>query len=131
MLSLILARGLVFGIPLAWSRWLFGKESQPGHYDRADAPADAPVLKRAGAVVGRMDDVADHLPWHSTCLVRAFAGQLLLRRRGIHGGVVRFGVRRQNGRLDAHAWLVLHSVILSGGKEADNFQPLADLGGQP
>jgi hypothetical protein len=45
------------------------------------------------------------------CLPRALVAQLLLRRRGLDP-VLRFGVRKDAGRLDAHAWLELDGAPL-------------------
>lgn len=46
------------------------------------------------------------------CLVRAVALQRALERRGIHGSVVRIGVRPQRGELLAHAWVEHGGVVL-------------------
>ncbi|MFV3131472.1 lasso peptide biosynthesis B2 protein [Niveispirillum sp. KHB5.9] len=55
------------------------------------------------------------------------AARLLLARRGIRGSGIRFGVRKQGGALEAHAWLVLDDTILLGGEEAADYVPLADM----
>jgi hypothetical protein len=86
-----------------------------------------PVLARARAMAVRTRRVAEALPWHSTCLAQAVAGRLLLARRGIRGGAIRFGVRKADGDLQAHAWLILGGTILMGGEEAGAYVPLADL----
>lgn len=121
-LALMLARLLVFLVPLR----LLGTVNAPGA--RQESPADPRLLARAREVARRANRVADRLPWHSTCLVRAMAVRLLLRRRGSRGAAIRFGVRRQDGLLQAHAWLLLDGTILSGGEEADGYVPLADMG---
>src|SRR5690349_5295110 len=40
----------------------------------------------------------------ATCLTQALAAQVLLRRHGVRGHL-RFGVRSEAGRFEAHAWL--------------------------
>lgn len=130
-LALALAWGLVFLVPLRWTRRLFGGVTGPAGAGPAVA---GPTLVRARAVAGRVARVAAALPWRSTCLVRAVAGQLLLVRRGIRGGIIRFGVRKRAGAFEAHAWLLLGGTILLGAGEADTFVPIADLsaiGGRP
>lgn len=98
------------------SRPIHGDGRQPQHMARVTG-----VARRVGRVAGR-------LPWASTCLMRALAGLLLLRRRGLRAGAIRLGVRRAGEGLAAHAWLLWGGVIVMGGDE-QGFQPIADLGG--
>ena len=67
---------------------------------------------------------AQRLPWHSTCLAEATAGQVMLRRRG-EPGVVVIGLRpneeRPDGRWIAHAWLLGAQGALTGGPAAAGF----------
>lgn len=101
---------------------------------QARPPADTSPLPPSGQMsravwVGiRVRRIADRLPWHSTCLVRAIAGQLLLKRRGLRGGVIRLGVKKENNTLAAHAWLIYGPQTLLGGEEAISYVPLSDLG---
>lgn len=125
VLALLLAWVLVFVVPLRRIQMLFGTIIEPG-LDGAISPN--PEAARARAVAWRVLFVANRLPWHSTCLVRALAGGLLMRRRGIMGAVIRFGVKREAGALTAHAWLLLNGEILLGGEEAASYVPLADMG---
>lgn len=123
-LALALAWTLVFLVPLRHMRRLFGTITGPmGN----GAPPPGPVLARAQAVARRVDRVAGRLPWQSTCLVRAVAARLLLARRRIDGGIIRFGIRKNDGALEAHAWLILGGTILMGGEEVETYAPLADL----
>ena len=68
----------------------------------APPPSDPQTLiDRAAAAVDRA--TRNH-PVHYTCLRRALALQFLLARRGLCTEL-RFGVRKTDGRLEAHAWL--------------------------
>lgn len=125
VLALTLAAALVFLTPFRWTARLFGRVSPPG--DKTSPPVDKNHLQRAQAVTRRLTRVADRLPWTSTCLVRALAGKMLLARRGVRGGAVRFGVAKCDGRLAAHAWLMFGGAVLIGGETAQEFKPLADL----
>lgn len=128
-LALHLAWVLVFLVPLRITRRLFGEVEAPENGgDRIPAAVPERTMARAADMARRLRHVAGRLPWHSTCLVRAIAGQMLLARRGIAGGTIRFGVRKQDGKLEAHAWLLLNGVALIGGEEAEGYRPLADLG---
>lgn len=64
------------------------------------------------------------LPWEPSCLAQAFAGQVMLRRRGTSGAVV-IGLRRPENPTvstwDAHAWLLGSDGALTGGPVAHGF----------
>lgn len=125
--ALLLAALLVHVLPLRVTLHRFGTMASP---DLAAAPtAEPPATDRAQAVARRLRWTADRLPWTSTCLVRAVALGLLLKRRGIQGWSIRFGVSKTGGVLAAHAWMVMGQDILIGGEEAADFTPLADLTG--
>lgn len=126
ILALSCAWVLVFVMPFRWTRRLFGSVEASANLK---TPEILPVqLTRAHAVAQRLRRVADWLPWHSTCLVRAIAGRMLLARRGLRGSVIRFGVKIEaGGQVAAHAWLIFGPVTLLGEDEAVDFQPLADL----
>ncbi len=63
------------------------------------------------------------LPWHSTCLARALATQVLLRRRGVPSRIV-FGVRRSPAReFEAHAWVEYDGAIVIGD-DVTGYEPL-------
>ncbi len=124
--ALLLAALLVHVLPLRVTRRWFGTMVAP---DLSGTTTTAPpVTGRAQDIGRRLRWTADHLPWTSTCLVRAVALGLLLKRRGIKGWSIRFGVSKTGGVLAAHAWMMMGADILIGGEEAASFVPLADLG---
>jgi hypothetical protein len=58
------------------------------------------------------------------CLPTALAARYLLARRGV-ATVLRIGVTRAPGGLDAHAWLERHGEVLIGGRDAGvHYRPL-------
>lgn len=124
--ALWIAWVLVFVLPFRWTaRWFGG----------AIAPSSQPLpserrIGNARYVARRLQRVAAHMPWRTTCLVRAIAGALMLQRRRIPS-IIRFGVNRADGGLSAHAWLLVGDTIVLGGEIAPEFAPLADLGGKP
>lgn len=121
-LALGLAWILVFVLPLRWAKALFGPPQAV-----AGAPPSDFAHRRAAGVAGRIGRLSPLLPWRCSCLVQAIGGSLLLARRGIGGTVIRFGVRKNDGKLEAHAWLLLGETILLGGAGAADFTPLADF----
>lgn len=123
--ALFLAWVLVFVMPSGWARRLFVSAAAcPTGGPFPARPRDA---ARATAAARRVGRLSDRMPFRTTCLVRAIAGALLLRRRGLRDVTIRFGVRRTDGLLEAHAWLIHQGVVLLGGQELDSYTPLADL----
>jgi len=53
------------------------------------------------------------LPWKAKCLAQALAGKLLLRKLGL-SGTIYLGVRKDTGKLEAHAWLKCGNQFISG-----------------
>lgn len=64
------------------------------------------------------------LPWQSRCLVRATALHLMLQRRGVPHAV-RFGVRKSDGRIAAHAWVSAGEHLLIGQEDSSGFREIA------
>lgn len=130
IIALLLAWVMVFILPFWCCRRLFGGITTVSSSFATNLTTEQRV--RARIMAGRMRKIANRMPWQSTCLVRALAGRLLLMRRRIPGGTVRFGVKmNERGGVDAHAWLILGDEILLGADEAVAFQALADLGRTP
>lgn len=124
--ALAIAWSLVFIVPFRWTARYFGGATTPS------SPSQEPQkqIARACYVARRLERVAAHVPWRTTCLVRAIAGALLLRRRGI-ATTIRLGVNRGDNGLAAHAWLLVGDTIVLGGTISSDYQPLADLRSGP
>lgn len=59
------------------------------------------------------------------CLVRSLALHRLLQEHGIEGSVIRVGVRKVEGKFEAHAWVELASRVV--GDERDHVAGFAEL----
>lgn len=118
VLALSLAR-LMLVLPF---RWLVAGQqpAAPGPLGEVRPPAD-PRAAAIGVMVERAERV---LPWHSTCLVKALAARMMLRRRAIPSEL-HFGVAHENGALTAHAWLKAGGGYVCGGPVARRYAPLA------
>jgi hypothetical protein len=97
----------------------------------ADSPAGAPAASDdQGGVAARrlalaVERAAEHGVLRTTCLERAVALDLLLRRRGIAGGRITVGVRWRDDRFVAHAWLELADrVLLDLPERVAGFTPI-------
>jgi len=78
-------------------------------------------------------DVASRLVPRATCLVKAFAAQLILARAG-YRSQLRIGVGNgTGGAFIAHAWLICGEGVLLGGAphELRRYVTLADFGPEP
>jgi hypothetical protein len=83
--------------------------------------------KRAaiGKVAWGIRVVSSRTPWKSNCLAQALAGQVMLARRGV-GSTLHLGVaREQSGGLEAHAWLTVANVLVTGGAGHQRFTEVA------
>lgn len=66
------------------------------------------------------------VPWATTCLDRAIAGKLMLRRRRVRARLV-IGIGTEDPTT-SHAWLVSSSGwIVVGGEEVDRFRAVTDF----
>lgn len=118
--ALALAHVAVFWLPpWALSRLLAVRSGAADH-----RPAHLPAARQAAVAVRR---ACRRLPWENRCLSRAAALRLMLLRRGIPHSV-RFGVRRQDGLFQAHAWLSVGPHTLIGGEEAAGFREIGRFG---
>ncbi|GEM_PF-2905702 len=73
---------------------------------------DARAEARARRIVDRVQRAGELL--HVSCLVRALAAQILLLRSGYRSDL-KIGVTKEDGHLEAHAWLVRKGRVLIGG----------------
>ena len=70
----------------------------------SDASAKDDLRRVAETIAGAVQAVARRHPFPSSCLSRSLVVWSLLRRRGVDSHL-RIGVRKQEGRFQAHAWV--------------------------
>lgn len=73
------------------------------------------AVRRAGSVIPG-----------TRCLARSIAAAVLLT-GGTEQPVIRFAVRRTDGRLEAHAWVEVGGQLAAGDPPADGFVPMNEL----
>lgn len=82
-----------------------------------EAPPNSPLslaqMTHLGALVNL---AARHAPGPATCLTRSLLLRWLLRRRGIESDL-RIGVKLDQGRLDAHAWVEVVGVPINDSQD--------------
>lgn len=121
-LCLACARLLLL-IPFRWIAPFLGR-AQPATTAR---PVEALPAEQRGAALSirrALLRVSRHLPWHSSCLVCAIAGRMMLRRRRMPS-VLLLGTRSDpETRLAAHAWLQCGEVDVIGAEAAPEYAPI-------
>jgi hypothetical protein len=125
MVSLVLAR-ISMLMPFRWlARLLGGLEPGMGRFIAilgADEREAALEVRRA------VLRIAERLPWRSSCLVRAVAARIMLRRRHLPS-LVQFGVGRTPTEFSAHAWVRCGEIDVVGAETAADFAPIAAFRG--
>jgi len=93
-----------------------------------EAPRTAldPAEREAALAVGRaLRRAANRVPWTSSCLVRAVAGRMMLRRLGLPS-LLELGARPEGAaRLAAHAWLRCGDIDVIGAETAAEYTSIA------
>jgi len=69
-----------------------------------------------------------HLPWESKCLVQAISGKMMLRRRQIPSTLYLGVAKKEDGDLNAHAWIRCGDRILTGARGHRQFTVVASFG---
>jgi hypothetical protein len=87
-----------------------GKESKVFRGDEASA-------ERASVIARIVQNAAYHGLYRVNCLPQALVVQFLLMRNDIESKV-RFGARKEDGRLLAHAWVECQGIALNEAKDA-------------
>ncbi|MBE0625932.1 MAG: lasso peptide biosynthesis B2 protein [Burkholderiales bacterium] len=93
-------------LPLFWiGLHVFGLPRLHAWLNRSVQVARPSRYRQEPAAMGALVNIAgDHGPWPSTCLTRSLLLGWLLHRRGVPSEL-RIGVRLDEGRLEAHAWV--------------------------
>lgn len=114
---------LVLFLPFRWLVRLIGRPQAATNCTAAALATDK--SSTASAVRHAILRVAGQLPWQSSCLVRALAAWMMLRRRGLPT-VLQLGVRAGVAtELSAHAWLKCGEMDVVGAESAAEFTPIA------
>lgn len=118
ILLLGLARLIVLSVPFRFMAPWLRRAPDKGVGD--------PVLLRR---IGRAVTVAArNVPWNAVCLPQALAAKAMLARRGL-GASFRLGAGLdRQGKLVAHAWLVVGDTVVVGAGGISDITPLTRFG---
>lgn len=100
-------------VKLAGSLGEFMKET--GYEERADRRREMSIIQNTLHIASR------NTLWESKCLVRAVAGLMMLKRRGIESTLYLGTSKDEKGRLIAHAWLRSGPRYITGAEEMERF----------
>jgi hypothetical protein len=79
--------------------------------------AKLPALRAdPGDIARAISSAARRVPWHSTCLHHALAGEALMRAAG-HECELRIGARKHGSNPTFHAWLEFQNVPVIGATD--------------
>jgi len=74
----------------------------------------------AAHVSQNVQRICSKTSWESKCLVRALTAQRMLNKKGIPSTMY-LGVREENGKMLAHAWIRVGKMIVTGGDVYKDF----------
>nr|WP_269147142.1 lasso peptide biosynthesis B2 protein [Rhodospirillum rubrum] len=119
-------------LPFRFTALLLGRPMPVPAFPMTDPAADTSGRAQATAIRAALISAASRLPWTSTCLMRALAGRLMLRRRRLPS-LTFLGLRTPRGPEEdpAHAWLLSLGIDITGGAIAGDYKPLAMFIAEP
>ena len=86
----------------------------------ATTPPSTASLQTARRVGRMVAAVARRLPGRPQCLAQALAARHMLKRRGI-AAELNLGVSNERAAINAHAWLAVGKLIVTGGPDVSGF----------
>lgn len=114
-------------LPLVWvALRVRGFQRVHAAIDRVSPGSSRPATDPTTDAVEAIHLAARYAPIPVNCLLRSLVLVLLLRRRGVKAEL-RFGVRRQNGRFEAHAWVERAGDVLNDDPDvARHYRPFRE-----
>jgi hypothetical protein len=92
-----------------------------------ETPADDVSNEEVGVVVVAISRAIKYAMYPCGCFDKSLAAMMLLKRRNI-SATIYFGLKRDAGFLQAHAWLRCGNKIITGGLGQDQYSPVAWFG---
>lgn len=86
---------------------------------------DTDILIVTKKIAWLINKLSHYTPWESKCFVKALAGQIMLKKRGIPCTLYLGMAKDKTDKLSAHAWLRCGNSIILGGNERPGFTTVA------
>jgi len=102
-------RMLILFVPQKYLKKHYGKSGEESSETENEAN-----YQQAQKIAINVNRISIKTPWESKCLVRALTAQRLLNKRKIESTMY-LGVRKEDNKMVAHAWLRVGKFYLTGG----------------
>ena len=111
-----MSRLAILILPFRWIAPLLGTHMAVSNEHRAATDKKTEIsVSRAILTMSR------HLPWECKCLAQSMSGKMMLRRRQIPSTLYLGVAKKEDGDLNAHAWLRAGDTIILGGGGVERF----------
>lgn len=115
-------RMVILLLPFKYLATFLGKQNKTA-VSEMKSTIDKTVVE---SVTRQIKNVSSYVPWDSNCLVQATVGKILLRKERIDSTVC-FGVKKEDNKMKAHAWLRVGPDIILGGEIASQFTEVSSF----
>jgi hypothetical protein len=115
LITSIKVKLMVTCLPLRWYASYLGKQ----HLVTAENNIEnsySMIFRISQAIVRSQKTV----PWPTRCLVNAITAKVMLREKGLESTLY-LGVRKENEKMTAHAWLRCGTFFVTGRRGMENF----------
>lgn len=114
-----IARAVILIVPFNKIKKYIGK-----HKEETSFEIDNAACQIAIRVAWAVNHVSRNTPWESKCLVQALTAQNMLKRRKV-SSTIYLGVKKNGGKMEAHAWLRCGQLYVTGGINKGEFTEVA------
>jgi len=111
-----ISRLAILILPFRWIAPFLGQHMASS--DENDENIDKQTIISVSRAIRTM---SRHLPWECKCLAQAISGKMMFGRRQISSTLYLGVAKKEDGELNAHAWLRAGDVILLGGGGLERF----------
>ncbi|MEK6788112.1 MAG: lasso peptide biosynthesis B2 protein [Pseudomonadota bacterium] len=112
-----MARLTIIALPFPLVRRWLGGERQSTPWLHCLSARKEHRARRLGRLIRLM---ARYTPWTSNCFPQALVARTALTLAGLPHTVF-FGLRRENGEMQAHAWVMSGRIAVTGGNSFEQF----------
>jgi len=106
-------RMFVLFVPAKYANKYYGAKGE-----ESDMELTKEGYNKAWKIAFHVNRIGNHTPWETKCLVKALTAQHLLTKAGL-SSTLYLGVKRDNGKMVAHAWIRTGEFYLTGGDGTD------------
>jgi len=113
---LALSRIVILTLPFKWIVPLLGQ-----HMASTNEASSKITRQKSIRIARAIRTISEHMPWECKCLVQAMSGKIMLGNRKIATTLYLGVSKKENGDLNAHAWLRMGKFVILGGGGLERF----------